>query len=568
VSWQVSVLAVPTLLAMAVALALAGYTATVYWNGRRDSLVAIFFWITVAVVVWTGFSVLKLLHTDPAVKLLFYRLLHVGAATLPPLLFLFVVAYTDRVRWLRPSTVGGVLVLPAVYLLFLVVDPGGVIVAGTERIENGLVVLRVLDGPGVLFLALYSVGFLVASLGLVLVETRRVGSAYYPQAALIVVGVAVPAVFGLLTSVGIPPFTDDRVNLVPTSAAVSAGALGVLLFRYRLFDLPPLAYATAMKYSPDALFVLGEGERVVHANDHGDELIDELGGQVGSSLSDALPEFDPRTTPGELIEIESGSGRPTYHRVFAEPLNRGGRRVGWVVVLRDETRQQRQQTALEQHNDRMELFASTVSHDLRNPLNVAKLRLEQVREEPSDEQLDAIESAHARMEEIIDQLLMLAREGKQIDDRQRVRLADIVRLAWETVSTPDAELTVGVDRKILADPTMLQHVFENLFRNSVEHGTDARLGSDDGSDESDLTVRVEVGELDGGFYVADDGPGIPEEERAAVLDSGYSTSSEGTGLGLQIVQRIVDAHGWDLAVTEGENGGARFEVRGVEEPNS
>jgi signal transduction histidine kinase len=76
-------------------------------------------------------------------------------------------------------------------------------------------------------------------------------------------------------------------------------------------------------------------------------------------------------------------------------------------------------------------------------------------------------------------------------------------------------------------------------------------------------VTVHVGESDGGFYVADDGPGIPEAERERIFEAGYSTADEGTGFGLRIVEQVVDAHGWEVTVTESEQGGARFDVTGV-----
>jgi signal transduction histidine kinase len=79
-------------------------------------------------------------------------------------------------------------------------------------------------------------------------------------------------------------------------------------------------------------------------------------------------------------------------------------------------------------------------------------------------------------------------------------------------------------------------------------------------------VTVTVGDLDGGFYVADDGPGIPPDERDDIFDAGYSTSVEGTGFGLNIVQRIADAHDWSVDVTESQSGGARFEITGVDRP--
>jgi signal transduction histidine kinase len=77
-------------------------------------------------------------------------------------------------------------------------------------------------------------------------------------------------------------------------------------------------------------------------------------------------------------------------------------------------------------------------------------------------------------------------------------------------------------------------------------------------------VTVTVGKREAGFYVADDGQGIPEADREQVFEPGYSTGTEGTGYGLQIVRQIGTAHGWDVRVTESDEGGARFEIVGVE----
>lgn len=79
---------------------------------------------------------------------------------------------------------------------------------------------------------------------------------------------------------------------------------------------------------------------------------------------------------------------------------------------------------------------------------------------------------------------------------------------------------------------------------------------------------ITLGTLPDGFYFADDGVGIPADKRAAVFESGYSSSATGTGLGLNIVQQIVDAHGWQLTLRESESGGTRFDFIGVEVPSN
>jgi signal transduction histidine kinase len=152
------------------------------------------------------------------------------------------------------------------------------------------------------------------------------------------------------------------------------------------------------------------------------------------------------------------------------------------------------------------------------------------------------------MEDIIDDALDLAREDDAVTITDRVGVSSVARSAWTNVETHTASLAFDDECSIEADRDKLLTLFENLFRNAVEHA-----GSD---------VTVTVGSLDSrtGFYVADDGPGIPESERTEVFQHGHTTSSDGTGLGLSIVTRIADAHGWEVTVRESRSGGARFEI--------
>lgn len=204
--------------------------------------------------------------------------------------------------------------------------------------------------------------------------------------------------------------------------------------------------------------------------------------------------------------------------------------------------------------------ASVVSHDLRNPLDVAKAHLRASREgdDPEgDDHLQRVARAHQRMERIIEDVLTLARGEEVVEPQEGVDLEVAAEAAWETVDTGDATLVVAEQLPTaVADPDRVQRLFENLFRNCIEHGTS----------EQDGAVRVTVGRLEepAGFYVADDGVGVPEPERERVFDPGYSSDEHGTGLGLAIVARIADVHGWSRAITTTDSGGTRVEIRDVE----
>ncbi len=213
--------------------------------------------------------------------------------------------------------------------------------------------------------------------------------------------------------------------------------------------------------------------------------------------------------------------------------------------------------ALTRKTERLEEFASFVSHDLRNPLNVATLRTQLLAEDCDSEHLDGLEGALDRMERLIDELLTLARQGDTIGDTEPVSLDSVVHRAWSNVETEDAALDCRTDRTLYADRNRLTAVLENLVRNAIEHGSD---------DGSGVGVTVRVGDTaDGtGFYIADDGTGIPESEREQVFQSGYSRVDDGTGFGLSIVRDIVEAHDWEVRVTDSAEGGTRFDITSVE----
>jgi signal transduction histidine kinase len=125
---------------------------------------------------------------------------------------------------------------------------------------------------------------------------------------------------------------------------------------------------------------------------------------------------------------------------------------------------------------------------------------------------------------LIRDLLKLASAGEAVIDREPVDLATLADDCWMNVETTQATLVTDIDRTIHADQSRLKQVFENLIRNAIEHCGQA--------------VTVTVGELADGFYIEDTGPGIPEADRERVFESGYSTSDDGTGFGLNIVHRF------------------------------
>lgn len=334
---------------------------------------------------------------------------------------------------------------------------------------------------------------------------------------------------------------------------------------------------TVVEASPLAIIATNLAGRVEVWNDAATEMFGwtakqvrgELPPVVSSEEEQRLRELfkrvvDGERITGEVMQLDRADGSVMDGSISLAPVtDDSGTIQGSVGVVADITAQKERERRLQRQNERLDEFASLLSHDLRSPLEVASSRLELLAAEAdlADETWEhgdkAIQALH-RMEELIDDALTLAREGKDIGEVRPLALDALASRAWDTVSTPAATLEIDADGDavIEGDDSRVVELFENLFRNAIEHGL-ADAADGESPAEPVLTVRVET--LENGFAIEDDGPGVPATGRAQLFEPGYTTDPDSTGLGLAIVKRIADAHGWSATVTESVAGGARFE---------
>ncbi|ELY42361.1 sensor histidine kinase [Natronorubrum sulfidifaciens] len=275
----------------------------------------------------------------------------------------------------------------------------------------------------------------------------------------------------------------------------------------------------------------------------------------------------------ETFSLEYPCHTPTEKHWFtmdATAYHHDGDRYVLVMHVEITDRRRLERQAREQA-DRMETFATLLSHDLRNPLSVGLATAQSLEDgsagsvpDTADESVSAIRSSLERMETIIDDALVLATTDS-VDEPEAIDLETAVERAWEHVTTDGAAVSVSESATIRADPSLLATLLENLFRNAVEHGsTSGRQQDGDGQPSIEVGVlepTAEAATAVSGFYVADNGPGVPSADRSRIFDAGYTTETAGTGYGLAIVKRVVDAHGWSITVAAGDDGGARFEIR-------
>ena len=285
-------------------------------------------------------------------------------------------------------------------------------------------------------------------------------------------------------------------------------------------------------------------------------------------------ELNARLRRGQNLRCEVTRRTTSGDRHFilhVVPIRLGAENASGYAIYTDVTERREREATLQRQNERLDAFTSIVTHDLRNPLSIAKGHLDLARTLEEPERLERVEAALDRMDELITELLSLSRDGRVVGAIEELSLETVAREAWSHVETADSGLVVDEDLRFEADRTRVRELFENLFRNSIEHGTG---GEQAGTDTGTTPLTVEVGPLgadgdpdgerfhDGptGLYVEDDGSGF-DGDPGRVFESGYTTEDNGTGLGLAITEHVAEAHGWSIEAVPVEPTGARFEFR-------
>ena len=305
----------------------------------------------------------------------------------------------------------------------------------------------------------------------------------------------------------------------------------------------------------DALYAVSDtvGRNVVVLVAAGLVSVLVVGSVLGRHVVSPLVELRDRTEDIEdgRLDVDLSTDREDeigrLYRSFGSMRDALRAQVQQAEQAKREAETSRQE--MERQNRRLDQFASTLSHDLRNPLAVARGHVELLGTKLDDDEeltdhVEKIDDAHDRIDSIIDDVLTLTRKGESVEETERFALEDIATEAWGNIDNKDAELTVAQSITIEGDRSRLLRALENLFRNSIDH-----VGPG---------VSVTVGLTEDGFYVQDDGPGIPDEEMGNIFEYGHTTSEDGTGIGLSIVKTIAEAHGWTLWIDGTYEGGARF----------
>jgi len=447
------------------------------------------------------------------------------------------------------------------FALLVAVNPGNLVISEVMVDTFGLFTFAI-ESAGVLtgVQLLISAGQVFVSLGFLgrfFVQTQSV----YRYQALIIFFTGVIVVTSSILFIGeyrIHPLVDPT----PILFNLQALAVGWALYRYDFLKVAPVVVTRFFRNMNDPVLIISSEFVVADYNTAAKTLVEGLDKQIPIAEIDDT-EFSRTlqaavTETGTEIEftklLTDGGQQRTYDIEETQVTDQFEITQGYVVVLRDITDRKRRERRLSEQNQRLEEFADIVSHDLRNPLSTAvgwteivdrQLANQQPDIEEARDGLQKIAASHERMDELIEVLLTMAQQGQTVDETEMLSIEQCAKEAWSTTDTGVLELVVETDRTVESDPTRLRQALENLFRNTNDHGS---------------ATTIYITETATGFAVEDDGEGISEGDRESLFEFGYTTDEEGTGIGLAVVKRIVEAHGWQITVDDSRYGGARFEI--------
>jgi PAS domain S-box-containing protein len=558
---------------------------------------------------WALFETLELVIADERVKRACFALRAAGAATMILGLFAFTLRHCGLERWLAPRRFAAIAAPTAALAVLALTNEWHHLYWTAIRNERiGAFWIAMPDyGPGFWAHFAYSYGLVAVTSVLVARAVLQSSGVFRAQAAIMLFGVLVPWVVNIIDMTRL--FGFFHVDTVVLAFGVTGLAFLPAVFRYRLLDLTPVAWATVVRGMDDAVVVIDGRGRIVELNRAAARLIGRARGEaLGSeaarvfgrwpALADRLePIGGPVESAFEFLGPDAGGASVFDARI--SPL--GGREgdprrraAGWVLVLRDISaskraegervrvlREQAARAEAEAANRAKDRFLATLSHELRTPLSPILATVAALLERPETPEslIPALEMIRRNVNlevRLIDDLLDLTRVrgGKLHLKRERVDAHELIHRVAEICR--DDALAAGLELRldlaarrhdVDADPIRLQQVLWNLAKNAIKFtpaGGAVTIRTRDGEGVPANDSRPAGTLL---IAVRDTGIGIEPEVLPRIFDLFDQGSAEaarrsgGLGLGLTISRSIVEQHGGRLTATSaGADRGSTFTV--------
>jgi signal transduction histidine kinase len=556
-AWPPTPLIVLHIVVVAIVLALAVHA----WRHRSKPGAEWFAVMMAAVGVWAAAQLAAKayapLTTDPVINATVWFVSVLGALSW----LAFAMEYTGREQLLSWWLLLAMAILPSITAAqALLGDPFELLLTGrcyvTFDPAIGFLTADCQLGEWALLHVVYGYVLVVLGAGLLVATAVRSDSVYGDQAAALLVGVLVPLLASVSWVLELFPLRD--YDPTPAAFAVSGIAFWHAISRYRFMDVIPatrrIGEAAALEDLNDGVVIVDDADQVLRMNPAASELFGrDPDAVVGDPLEDVLGKESFTVDPGELVATFATAVERRTLQVTVSPItDRQDEKIGHTLVFRDVTER-------EQRKQQLAALNRVLRHNLRNDLNVVQGYADTLSERTTDPEAEMAEQIAEQSADLVE-VGSKVRDMEKIMDRprseyDRFEVAELLRDVVDEVRSdhPEARMILDLspDLWIRSDDLVAGIVVENLVRNAIEH------------DPTDPEVTV-VGTVDDGWVtitIEDDGPGIPDQEREALLQGEETDLRHGSGLGLWVVNWGVTKLGGDLSFENPAGGGTRVTVR-------
>jgi PAS domain S-box-containing protein len=555
--------------AMIFSLLAALFVIMLIWQRRFAPGAPAMIALAAATFVWTlGFFIES--HSATLEQQLFFNNIgYLGSMSVPPAWFVFALNYTGGDRYVAGWKIVPICIIPLVLVILVWSNPLHHLMWSGEFLgTSGPFTVTVKTYGPLFWIALAYNYLLIASGAIVLIRRLFVGTPLYMrQAVALIIAVVVPVIWNIIFIFQLTPL--PRKDLTPVMFAISGIAISLGLISFRLFLSVPLARKFLIQQLSDGILVFDLRNRLLEANPAALSIlgIDQniIGKRTDTFLSPFLLKHLSSPVSG-CIEIPLNvSGEDRFYEIETVAMHDNlGHQVGWLGILRNITEKKKIQEQLIAQDRLASIgkLTSGIAHELNNPLTavIGFSEILQKRNLPAEVQADIkiIISESERAARIVDNLLTFARQKTEkkapcdinviIQKTLELRAYDQARNNIRTITRFDPDLP-----EIPVNDFQMRQVFLNIIINAEFFMIEAH-------GKGTLTIITENKDDFVRISIADDGPGIPQENIKYVFTPFFTTKEvgKGTGLGLSICHGIITEHGGTLSVESPPGAGANF----------
>lgn len=536
---------------------------------RDDALGQSFSVVVGTLTIWTVGAIVEMLTRltlDPNVYAIGAAVKFVGVMLFPVAFFVFALRYDGREQWISRRFIAGLSVLPVltIPIVLSTVTHGLFYDAIMETTVFGRPLLYASIGPAWWIAGSYAYLLLLAS-SILFVHAGLSRWPYYRfETAFVLGGIGLTWVTNLAYVLGNWP--HPAIDPTPIGLTLTSILLVIGIFSTRLMDVPLPGQFHVYEAIDDAIVILDNRDRVVDANDAANTLlgVDSVRGEPASTL---LPWVGSGTVETESPTVEEivvdGAPRMFKQRVLAVGTDPADWRVLVLTDITDEIETERlraQRDTVAEQRDYLRTLDSVVRHDIRNDLQVVSAYAETL-----ETALDGENQQHAKTirESASDAVEFTKTAGDLAEtilaserELEPVRLPETVWSEVDSLQSRYDEAVLTVEGEIpslcVKADDMLGSVFRNVIENAITHND---------SPVPEVSVSATVDGDHVMVRIADNGPGIPANLVRAIFEKGeMDLETGGTGLGLYLVDVLVERYGGDVWVEDNEPTGSVFVV--------